>query len=91
MRELHDPLELELRRLLLEWDPIGVIPGAPEDEYDCMIPALRSMVEREVGSDEIHGYLVWELREHFGLTPNEATGVVAGQIAALATGRPPVG
>ena len=37
----------QVRRLLLEWDPIGV-SGIPEaaDEYDCMIsPLLRRLFD----------------------------------------------
>jgi hypothetical protein len=32
----------ELRQLLNEWDPIGVMPGqlAPSDEYDCLLGVL---------------------------------------------------
>jgi hypothetical protein len=30
----------ELLGLLNEWDPIGVMPGAPSDEYDCLLGLL---------------------------------------------------
>ena len=63
----------EVRRLLMEWDPIGV---ADEDdawgEYDCMIsPLLRLLAE---GTD-VAGLTRWigaERRDHFGLGENPA-------------------
>ena len=42
----------ELRRLLCEWDPIGVMddPEWPRDEYDCMIGPVLRLLEERVGN-----------------------------------------
>ena len=63
----------QVRRLLLDWDPIGVA-GVPEaaDEYDCMIsPLLHLLFD---GAD-VRSLTVWISHErsvHFGLGPDEA-------------------
>jgi len=34
----------QLRALLNEWDPIGVGPDGPKDEYDCLLwPVMRQL------------------------------------------------
>jgi hypothetical protein len=40
-----------LRRLLWEWDPIGVSDVAPDDEYDCLIPPLLDRLRRGADPD----------------------------------------
>ena len=59
----------ELRNLVNEWDPIGVMddPEWPRDEYDCLVgPVLRHLEARD-GRDVIVAFLTTELVDHFGL------------------------
>jgi hypothetical protein len=60
----------ELNALLCEWDPIGVGPDGPRDEYDCLIGPLLTLLQSGATQDEIASYLETELVEHFGLEPN---------------------
>ena len=61
----------ELRALLLEWDPIGVGPEGPRDEYDCLLwPVLRKLEDR-IGPAELSAFLARELQDHFGLQAHE--------------------
>jgi len=62
----------ELRELLCDWDPIGVManPDWPRDEYDCLIGPLLQRLSQGASAVEIADYLRDEITEHFGL--NEA-------------------
>ncbi len=60
--------ERELRNLLNEWDPIGVVPGGPFDEYDCMLPVLGKLYHG-ASEAEIGAYFEEQLKSHFGLDP----------------------
>jgi hypothetical protein len=58
----------ELRTLVNEWDPIGLIAdGAPPDEYECVVGPLLRMLEEKASPTEITGYLSREFEDHFGL------------------------
>jgi len=62
----------ELRRLLNEWDPIGVYDPErdwPEDEYDCLEQPLMQRLRHGATADEIGAFLEEELTEHFGINP----------------------
>ena len=61
----------ELRALLCEWDPIGVMgaPDWPRDEYDCLIGPLLTLLEGGVEEREVGEFLHKEIAEHFGLAP----------------------
>ncbi len=59
----------ELRDLLCAWDPIGVIPGAPRDEYDCVMAPLIGWLRRGESPEQIALYLEEMIRDHFGLRP----------------------
>ncbi|MFE5209279.1 hypothetical protein [Streptomyces sp. NPDC056600] len=61
-------LEDDLRRLLNEWDPIGVADEVA-DEYDCMLGPLLRRLGGGAGPLEIRGFLRDELEQHFGLDP----------------------
>ncbi|MFD8888804.1 hypothetical protein ACFV0H_41050 [Streptomyces erythrochromogenes] len=58
--------ENELRRLINEWDPIGVADSV-RDEYDCMLPPLLGRLRGGAGRTEIAEFLQHELEDHFGL------------------------
>ena len=68
----------ELRGLLNEWDPIGVmsIPEGPRDEYDCIAGPLMRMLEAGASQGQIADFLRQEMTEHFGL-PSKPDGVGA--------------
>jgi hypothetical protein len=40
-RRWYKARQRELRDLLWEWDPLGLM-GAPDDEYDCVVDAVLS-------------------------------------------------
>ena len=61
----------ELRRLLIEWDPIGVMPGAPSDEYDCLL-GLLGQLQRGDEPDRLSRYLRRQLTHHFGLGSDQS-------------------
>ena len=60
----------QLNALLNEWDPIGVGPDGPRDEYQCLVGPLLTMLQSGATQDEMAAYLETELVEHFGLAPN---------------------
>ena len=59
----------ELRCLVNEWDPIGLISaGAPEDEYECVVGPVLRMLETSETPEAIGAYLQGEFAEHFGMS-----------------------
>jgi hypothetical protein len=60
----------ELRALLCEWDPIGVMddPEWPRDEYDCMLGPLMRLLKDGAEVGQIADYLQSEITGHFGLS-----------------------
>ena len=67
----------ELRDLLCEWDPIGVIvpgcPGSPWDEYDHEMPWLVAQLEQGCSEDELVLLLNDLIQHHFGVPPEGGT------------------
>lgn len=64
----------ELRRLLREWDPLGVYERGstwPADEYDCLL-GLLSRLMAGATAGELAEFLGGELRNHFGVDPKQA-------------------
>ncbi len=58
----------ELRTLVNEWDPIGLIEaGAPVDEYECIVGPLLRQLEEGTTERQIAEYLSHELTEHFSV------------------------
>jgi len=62
-----------LRRLLNEWDPIGVMSGedAPSEEYDCLFGVLGQL-HKGASREQLAAYLSEQLVHHFDLDPNQA-------------------
>jgi hypothetical protein len=60
----------QLRALLCEWDPIGVMadPGASRDEYDCIARPVLGLLEGGASEAEIATHLRNEMAEHFGMS-----------------------
>ncbi|MDH6226790.1 hypothetical protein [Streptomyces sp. MJP52] len=69
MRPWSTSTERALRRLLNEWDPIGVADDV-QDEYDCMLAPLLGRLQQGAGRAEIGAFLTHESRDHFGLDPS---------------------
>ena len=60
----------ELRRLLNDWDFIGVFDAAINtDEYDCLIQPLTRMLTAGAGTKDIARFLDDEITGHFGMSP----------------------
>ena len=73
----------ELRGLLNEWDPIGVMstPEGPRDEYDCIAGPVMRMLEAGASQGQIADFLRQEMTEHFGLpSAPDGVGAVARRI-----------
>lgn len=68
MKSGIDASENSLRRLLNEWDPVGVADDV-QDEYDCMLAPLLQRLRGGADEPEIAEFLRHELEDHFGLTP----------------------
>ena len=64
----------ELRNLLCEFDPIGVMddPEWPRDEYDRMIGPLLTVLLQGASKSDIAQFVQRELTDHFGLEPELA-------------------
>ena len=62
-------IQMDIRRVLLDvWDPIGIKeePTA-QDEYDCCVDHLVTLLTRGVSDDEIAEYLWQRGTAHMGL------------------------
>ncbi|MEV0011102.1 hypothetical protein AB0M10_28680 [Streptomyces sp. NPDC051840] len=89
-----DPAANGLRRLLNEWDPLGVADDV-QDEYDCMLALLLQQLREGADQAAIGEYLRQGLEDHFGVDPMGlrpeamAHRVVSWWVAAMAgdTGR----
>jgi hypothetical protein len=63
----------ELRDMLTDWDPIGIIgeDGEPRDEYDCLLGVIGDL--RGGWSEiDLSRYLENQREYHFGLDPHSA-------------------
>lgn len=61
-------IEGNLRYLLNQWDPIGVA-DLVDDEYDCLIAPILTMLGAGAGTSAVSEFLWSELENHFGLNP----------------------
>ncbi|MFF0204247.1 hypothetical protein [Streptomyces sp. NPDC005017] len=68
MEPVTDAASTGLRRLLNEWDPIGVADDV-DDEYDCMLVPLLQMLSAGVDQRKLGEFLRHELEDHFDLSP----------------------
>lgn len=59
--------------LLNAWDPIGVLPfeWGPEDEYDCFLYPILSILHDDKGIDALNDFLQDHLTNHMGLSVSE--------------------
>ena len=58
----------ELRETVNNWDPVGLIElGAPEDEYECLVGQLMSLLELDTQPTGIADFLNYEIPHHFGV------------------------
>ena len=57
-----------LRRMLNEWDFIGVMEFyAGDDEYDCLLGPLLAKLADGANADDVARFLREEIEGHFGL------------------------
>jgi hypothetical protein len=77
MLDKHEsrPTRTEIREVLFEvWDPIGVKHEAnAEDEYDCCVGPLFSLLTSGATDDQISEYLSSRAVEHMGVNPERET------------------
>lgn len=64
-----DPRWTGLRRLLNDWDPIGVA-DLVDDEYDCLLAPLSTRLAQDATRASLAGFLRSALHDHFGLDPD---------------------
>jgi hypothetical protein len=80
-----------LRRLLNEWDPIGVAEIV-QDEYECMLAPILSRLVAGADRAQISEFLGHELEHHFGLDPApRETDAMAERLVAWWAAAGPVG
>jgi hypothetical protein len=74
----------QLRTHLLRWDPIGVATvREAQDEYDCLISPIMHLLHDGAEEAEVRDWLVTELIDHFGMTPNpDRESALAGDLTA---------
>lgn len=60
--------QVALRHLLNQWDPTGVA-DLVDDEYDCLLGPLWSLLSRHPSRAEVSEHLWHELEDHLGLDP----------------------
>jgi len=57
----------ELKALINEWDPIGLLEiGAPEDEYNCLVDPLLQKLRSGQSPEDLTAFLDQHIAEHFG-------------------------
>ena len=81
----------QVRRLLMEWDPIGV-SGISEagNEYDCMIGPLLHRLSEGADARSLADWISHERSSHFGLGPDGARDMQLAETAdSMVGGRRP--
>lgn len=65
--------EKELNQILNEWDPIGILPfdGWPNNEYDCFIFPILSILHKDQGREKLESFIDEHLTEHMGMNSYE--------------------
>ena len=61
----------ELRMILNEWNFLAVAIAGPQDEYDCMLGPLLTLLHNGADENEVRDFIKKERKEHFGL-PEES-------------------
>lgn len=59
--------EAAIREIINAWKPIGC--STPEDEYDCLVHHLISLLHLGGNRKDIFVKIRYELENHFGITP----------------------
>ncbi|MFD8949717.1 hypothetical protein ACFV0B_12760 [Streptomyces xanthophaeus] len=79
MHPWNTSTQKDLRRLLNEWDPIGVADDV-QDEYDCMIGPLFRRLHGGADQAVIGEFLRHELEVHFGLPASRPPEAMAARL-----------
>lgn len=58
----------QVRALWNDWDPIGVVAGGPDDEYDMYLGPTLRLLEGGASVYELQRYLAHVTLERMGLT-----------------------
>ncbi len=67
-----------IRAILLEdWDPVGLGPVLPADEYDAYIPGIIHLLEDHCTAEQLEAHLVKIEKEWFGGAPSRGTARLA--------------
>jgi hypothetical protein len=70
--------EHRIRRALLRWDPLGVVPlGWPDDEYDDLIVPIRDALAAGVATDALAAGLREALLADYGVDPGDCAAVAS--------------
>ena len=64
----HAERQAVLRYLLNQWDPIGVA-DVVDDEYDCLLGPLWTLLSQHPARAEVSEHLWHEVEDHLGLDP----------------------
>ena len=59
-----------VRGALNEWD---LIPGSPEDEYDCLVHHILSALHAGANQEDLEMLIEEEMSNHFGLSATKST------------------
>lgn len=62
----------ELRNMWCEWDPIGVLGGQLDDEYDYYLEPTLELLTSDVDTQALQSYLLNVLTEKMGLNMTTA-------------------
>jgi hypothetical protein len=62
--------EIEITKILNEWDPI---PSSPEDEYDCLTHQIISKLHNGASEKDIEILIGSEIINHFGIEEEKDT------------------
>jgi hypothetical protein len=62
--------EIEITKILNEWDPI---PSSPEDEYDCLTHQIISKLHNGASEKDIEILIGSEITNHFGIEEEKDT------------------
>lgn len=83
-RERTRESKRQIRRLLMEWDPIGVASvREAADEYDCMISPLLHLLFDGADVRSLADWVSRERSSHFGLGPDEAEDIRLAESLAV--------
>jgi len=72
--------EAAIRKIINIWEPIGFT--TPEDEYDCLVHHLLSILNSGGNQQEVAAKIEKEIKNHFGLSqfPKKEITAIANKV-----------